>query len=804
MGRRSPSDLAQDKTFCCAPTQPAGADDTNSQEVIVGVLRHDTADDGAPESKVLANPRLNSEARGFLSKIVGLGLQPADVVDRFLSERKDRLPEYNSSMRIGHALMQAGLLTTYQLERVLSGSTHGLVLGNYRVLDQLGSGGMGVVFLAEHRLMKRRVAVKVLPVDEDCPFSLRQRFYAEMRVLAELCHPHIVMAFDAGDVVPAEPTLPILIYLVMELVEGGDLERLVLDKGRCDVRTACQYIHQAASGLQAAHDRHLVHRDIKPSNILLSSTGQTKLVDFGLARQFCSKLTDPRSLLGSLEFMAPEQSHDPSAVGKEADIYGLGATLFWLLTGEPPYPIVRHIGTALRALQEKDPRRLCQLRPDAPPELDRLLAQMMDRNPARRLPTPLAIMNALTPFLAEEPPTLANGDRRNSGVKCRGGDALQPAADAAGSPQVRHRALIVDDELHVRMLHRVVLQSLQVECVEVKDGESALAAASSTGPKGGPFDLILLDLGLPDMDGYEVCRRLRERSVDQHLKIIVISGRGDQNDLAEALPRGADDYIPKPFEPRQLLAKVGHALRMKDAEERIRTLTEQLMLTNQQLQQSLQSRDEDVRRAHDALLFTMAKMAESRDGETAGHLRRLQLYTRVLAQQAARRPPWIGLVDERFLEQLERCVPLHDIGKIGLPDEVLLKPGKLTPTERALVETHPLIGDRILEALGREHGHSLDFLGTARGIVRHHHERYDGNGYPDRLKADAIPSAARLVAVADVYDALRRRRYHKTAMPHAQALEVIHNSPGQFDPTLLAALSVCADDWENIYRDVCE
>ena len=110
----------------------------------------------------------------------------------------------------------------------------------------------------------------------------------------------------------------------------------------------------------------------------------------------------------------------------------------------------------------------------------------------------------------------------------------------------------------------------------------------------------------------------------------------------------------------------------------------------------------------------MAKMAESRDGETPGHLRRLQVYTRVLAQQAARRPPWEGLVDERFLEQLERCVPLHDIGKIGLPDDVLLKPGALTASERALVETHPLIGDRILEALGREHGHSLEFLGMAR------------------------------------------------------------------------------------------
>jgi response regulator RpfG family c-di-GMP phosphodiesterase/serine/threonine protein kinase len=783
------SSLLGTKTHCCTPGD------------IVGVFRHNVVSGDAPKEKRLSDLAVSSDVRAFLHQIVRLHLLSADVVDRFLSEREERLAEYSSGVQMGQALVQAGLLTNYQLERVLASSTHGLVLGNYRVLDRLGSGGMGTVFLAEHCLMKRRVAVKVLPVDDDCPLSVRQRFYAEMRVLAELCHTHIVMAFDAGNVVPDDPSLPELIYLVMELVDGGDLERLVLDKGPCDVATACRYIHQAASGLQAAHDRHLVHRDIKPSNILLTTTGQAKLVDFGLARQFCSRLTDPRALLGSLEFMPPEQSHDPSAVGKEADIYGLGATLFWLLTGEPPYPVVRHVGAALRALQEQEPRRVRDLRPDVPPECDRLVAQMMDRNPARRLPTPLAVMNALTPLLAEPPPREARGGRRAERIR----DPKEAfTADISSPPSLRHRALIVDDETHVRMLHRIILQSLQVECVEVKDGASALAAALSTGAKGCPFDLILLDLGLPDMDGYEVCRRLRERSANPHLKIIVISGRGDANDLAESLPRGADDYVAKPFEPRQLLAKIGHALRMQDAQARIHMLTEQLMLTNQQLQQSLQSRGEDVRRAQDALLFAMAKMAESRDGETPGHLRRLQLYTRVLAQQAACQPPWTGLIDERFLEQLERCVPLHDIGKIGLPDNVLLKPGRLTPAERALVETHPLIGDRILEGLAREHGHSLEFLGMARTIVRHHHERYDGRGYPDRLAGDAIPAAARLVALADVYDALRRRRHHKAAMSHAVAIEVMQHSPGQFDPTLLAALSLCANEWENIYRDVGE
>src|SRR5262249_10554656 len=153
------------------------------------------------------------------------------------------------------------------------------------------------------------------------------------------------------------------------------------------------------------------------------------------------------------------------------------------------------------------------------------------------------------------------------------------------------------------------------------------------------------------------------------------------------------------------------------------------------------------------MLFAMAKMAESGDGETPGHLHRMQRYVVVLARAAMQERPWTGLVDERFLKQLERCVVLHDIGKIGLPDDILRKPASLSTHERALVQTHPLIGDRILASLAQEHGTALDFLAMARDIVRHHHERHDGRGYPDGLARQAIPPAARLTAVADVYDA---------------------------------------------------
>jgi response regulator RpfG family c-di-GMP phosphodiesterase len=721
-------------------------------------------------------PTITPGVGRLLDKLLDLRLLAPSGLDQFLAERQDHLADFNTDERMGQALVQSGLITEYQLDRVRAGTAHGLVLGNYRVLRNLGSGGMGVVFLAEHCLMRRRVALKVLPIDDDSPSSLRERFYSEMRILAELQHENIVRAIDAGETPPGGPNQPALVYMVMEVVEGGDLERYVIQNGALAVAQACHLVRQVACGLQAAHDRHLVHRDIKPSNILLGAGGVAKLVDFGLARQFCSKLTDPRALLGSLEFMPPEQSHDPSAVGKPADIYGLGATLFWVLTGELPYAFENNLSKALARLREEPPRRLRDFKPDAPPALDLLLARLLARDPAARPPSPLAVMDELRPFLDGESAPLSLG----------------------GEELPERRVLIVDDEAEIRRLHRAVLEQLGCTCVEAKDAAAALEEADRR-----TFDLVLLDLQLPDGSGYDVCRRLRQSAAGTAMKVIVISGTGDMDTLSEALPRGADDYIPKPFHPRQLKAKVQHAFRLRDAQLRSQNLADDLLQANRRLRQSLEARDHDVRQAQNALLFTMAKMAESRDGETPGHLRRMQGYARALAGAAKKRPAWAGVVDDRFLEQLERCIPLHDIGKIGLPDEVLRKPSALDRAERALVETHPVIGDRILEALAREHGASLEFLGMARAIVRHHHERYDGHGYPDRLSGDAIPAAARIAAAADVYDALRRARPHKPAMAHADAIRVmLQQSRGQFDPVLLECLQQQEMEFGRIYHEM--
>jgi response regulator RpfG family c-di-GMP phosphodiesterase/serine/threonine protein kinase len=740
----------------------------------------------------VATPRAG---QAFLTQLVQSQLLDPVGVTKFLQQYRDRLPELSDPNVLAEALVQAGLLTEYQLSRVVAGTTHGLVLGSYRVLDRLGSGGMGVVFLGEHILLRRRVAIKVVPVDDGFPPSVLERFYAEMRVLAELRHPHVVLAFDAGRLAAPAPNVPTLHYLVMELVSGGDLEQYVYDHGPVRLPQACEWARQAASGLQEAHDRHLIHRDLKPSNLLLTADGQVKLVDFGLARQFYSHRTDPRALLGSIEFMAPEQSIDPSAVSGLADVYALGATAFYLLTGETPFPADQSVAKALYALQHDKPRRLRQFLPDAPPELDELIDRMLARDPARRPPTPLAVMPVLARFATPPAPYWEIDPTTDAAA------VVAPVGDLSSPPppsRSEWHVLLAGGAPNLRQQVRATLEALGCHCDEATAGAEALKALRS-----GPYDLALIDAALAGPGVEVVCKGLRDLPPRPHIKVFLHGASTSPHAYAEATLLGADDFLPHPLELTNVAAKVQQALWLKDAQDRADRFGQHLLRINRQLQHSLTARTNDVRQAQDALLFAMAKLAESRDGETAGHLRRLQQYSLCLAKHLRDDPAWKSIVDDTFLAQLERCAPLHDIGKLALPDSVLLKPGPLTPEERRVVETHTLIGCDMLEALAREYGDSLMFLGQARSIVRHHHERFDGTGYPDGLFGDAIPPAARLVALADVYDALRRKRPHKPAFSHARAVQgILRESDGLFDPSVVQAFAGCQDRFQRIFLSV--
>jgi response regulator RpfG family c-di-GMP phosphodiesterase len=687
-------------------------------------------------------------------------------------------------------LVEHGLLTAYQARRIETGSTFGLALGNYRILDRLGAGGMGVVFRAEHTRMRRQVAIKVLPLSPEQDQRILRRFLTEIRAIAQLQHPNIVGAIDAGEAHNGDQNNPVLHFFVMEYVPGQDLEELVRQQGHLEPAKATDVIHQIASALAEAHKHALVHRDIKPSNIHLTPEGQAKLLDFGLARHFAHGVTEPGTVLGTLDYMAPEQVQDAHGVDIRADLYALGGTLYWCLTGQPPFPARDNVVQELAARLTQQPPSARARRPEVPAELDAVVRKMMALAPQDRYQTPQAVMKALLPFLKP--------DLRDD--QPAGGQLERPLSGSlAGESGAKvHRVLLVDDDADIRMFCRYVLQSDGLSCDEAGSGTEALAAV-----KKRPYDLIVLDINMEDMTGTEVCKRLREQPPVPNLKVIMASGNSNADLMAQMLLAGADDFITKPFSVLQLQARAKAALRLKDAQDRTDQLHNHLLKVNRELEESLGSRDTALVHARNGLVLALAKLVEQRSSETAAHLTRVQRYSRCLAEEAARCPSFGTQISPDFIEILECCAPLHDIGLVGLPDHILLKPGKLDPDERVLMQAHTIIGADTLEQVAQQHGSAMAFLQMAVDIIRHHHERFDGKGYPDRLAGSDIPLAARLVTIADVYDALRSRRSWKPALSHAAAVQVmLDSSVGQFDPGLLAVFQRCAPQFERIYREL--
>jgi len=358
------------------------------------------------------------------------------------------------------------------------------------------------------------------------------------------------------------------------------------------------------------------------------------------------------------------------------------------------------------------------------------------------------------------------------------------------------RVLIVDDEYSIRHFSRLSLEARGLPCDEAADGALGVQAFLLR-----HYDLVLCDIDMPEMNGVEVCRRLRQDPRDPHLKIIMFSGRADPDELAQLLLDGADDCLLKPFSPFQLQARVHAALRMKAAQERADLLNRNLLVVNRELEKQITARDGSLIEARNALFLALAKLAERRDTDTGQHLMRLQTFSRRLALEVQKAPAFAGDVDDNFVEMLTCCSPLHDIGKVGLPDNILCKPGKLEPHERLIMQTHTTIGAETLEQVAQQHGFALAFLRMSIDIARYHHERFDGTGYPDGIAGTEIPLSARLVTICDVYDALRSPRVYKPAFPHDTALKIMSEGAGsQFDPALFAIFLRCAGDFEGIYE----
>jgi response regulator RpfG family c-di-GMP phosphodiesterase len=692
-------------------------------------------------------------------------------------------------------LVEHRLITEYQAERIRNGKTHGLILGNHRVLDRLGSGGMGIVFRGEHLRLRRPVAIKVVPAFSDREDAGRalSRFYAEVRAVAQLAHPNVVRALDAGEVASPDSDSPVLHYYVMEYVEGDDLEEHVRQIGPLPAGRACELTYQVAGALSEAHDLHLIHRDIKPSNILVDLEGKAKLLDFGLVRHFRHRLTEPGTVLGTVDYISPEQARDSSTVDHRSDIYSLGGTLFYMLTGRPPFEPKGDFIKDLASRQESPPPSARVWSPSVPAELDRVLAKMMAVHKEERHASAQAVMTALIPFLQ---PELREQALRPLAVE-RGAttpDALPRLAIAAQ----KHRVLVVDDEPCIRQVCKTALEAEGIACDEAPDGWHALAALASPN-----YDLVLLDWNLPDLGGGEVCRRLREYAPSSRLKIVMISGMSRGDDLVQSLHSGADDCLSKPFSLTTLSARVRMLLRVRDEQQHSELLNQHLMAINTKLEQSLSCSHADLASTQSAMVQALARLAGFRDVESPAHLTRMQRYARRLAEEAMDLPAFDNQIDYAFIQELECAAPLHDIGKAGLPDNILLKDGRLEPTERFLMQTHSMLGSETLTEVMKAHGKGMTYLELAAQIARHHHERWDGAGYPDGLAGEAIPLAARIVTVGDVYDALRSRRAYKPALTHQAALQIMFdNSPGQFDPNLLQAFRRCAPDFERIFRDM--
>jgi putative two-component system response regulator len=317
------------------------------------------------------------------------------------------------------------------------------------------------------------------------------------------------------------------------------------------------------------------------------------------------------------------------------------------------------------------------------------------------------------------------------------------------------------------------------------DGEKALQIADCDEAP----DLILLDIAMPGMDGYEVCRRLKGSPRTHNIPVIFLTAKTDIEDERRGFAMGAVDYITKPVSQPIVMARIGTHLQLKGAADFLRD-------KNAFLETEVARRTEEVRTAQDVTIMALASLAETRDNETGNHIRRTQHYVRALACKLQHRPRFAALLTDHNIELLFKSAPLHDIGKVGIPDSILLKPGRYTPEEFAVMKAHPRLGRDALEQAEQGLGSGVDFLRFAKEIVYSHHEKWDGSGYPEGLAGDAIPISGRLMALADVYDALICRRVYKDAMPHDTAKAIILDGRGRhFDPEIVDAMLAIEDEF---------
>ena len=325
------------------------------------------------------------------------------------------------------------------------------------------------------------------------------------------------------------------------------------------------------------------------------------------------------------------------------------------------------------------------------------------------------------------------------------------------------KILVVDDDDIALAVAKKILENERYEVELAQDGEAALEILRSS-----DINIVISDWNMPKVTGIELCRYLREAPTLGYIYIILVTSRTSKGDMLQGLSAGADDFISKPFEPAELLVRVRNAERVLELE------TASMML------------------------FSLARLAESKDVDTGNHLERIRAYVRALAEYISNDPEIRKKLPPHFSQLLYQTSPLHDIGKVGIPDYVLLKPDSLNDEEWKVMKRHTELGAETLDACLKFYP-SAEYLRIARDIAWAHHERWDGTGYPRKLKGEAIPLAARIVALADVYDAITTQRVYKSALSHDVARGIILSGEGKnFDPMVVKAFIAIEDQFIQI------
>lgn len=341
------------------------------------------------------------------------------------------------------------------------------------------------------------------------------------------------------------------------------------------------------------------------------------------------------------------------------------------------------------------------------------------------------------------------------------------------------KVLIVDDLLDNIKVATQYLQHLDVKIAYATSGKQALQRAIKLQP-----DLILMDVMMPEMDGIETVVELKKNKNLSSIPIIFLTAKAEIEDLKKGFQAGGVDYITKPFDGEELLARVSTHL--------------ELSLYRKSLEKEVEKRTSEIEVLKASIIEAMGSLAEYRDNETGAHIQRTQHYVRIMCEYLSETHKYREIITDEYIDLLFKTSPLHDIGKVGIKDTILLKPGKLTFEEFEEMKKHASFGEEVIARIIKQRG-EIEFLKYAKEIAGGHHEKWDGTGYPKGLKEDSIPLSARIMAIADVYDALISKRVYKEAFSHEKACSIIKEGRGKhFDPDLVDAFFAIEEKFLNI------